>query len=225
MQPMSVELLPAFSDNYIALIVWDSGCCVVDPGDAEPVLSWVRQHQVTPCAILNTHHHADHTAGNERLVKEFGCPVIGPDDARIPKLTQKVKDSEVFPIGPLQITALATPGHTRTHLAYYLPEQGWLFAGDCLFGAGCGRIFEGTGEQMWQSLQRLMQLPDETQIYCGHEYTLPNLEYAEELEPHNLQIHLRLNEARRQRAANQPTLPFTVAMEKATNPWVRQYSF
>ena len=218
---MKVELLPALADNYIAMIVWDGGCCAVDPGDAAVVLDWLKANNLRLEVILNTHHHADHTAGNARLVQECGCPVIGPKDERIPRLSQAIAGGETFKIGPLEFLAIATPAHTRSHLAYYCASQGWLFSGDCLFGGGCGRCFEGTGEEMWESLQKLLALPEETLVFCGHEYTADNMEFAEQVEPYNRHIHYRLNDARKARAKGEPTLPSTIGLEKQTNVWAR----
>jgi hydroxyacylglutathione hydrolase len=218
---MKVELLPALADNYVAVVTWDDGCFVVDPGDAQVVLDWMSRHHMAPQAILNTHHHADHVAGNALLVQKFGCPVIGPNEKRIPHLSTTVTDGVPFSIGPVSLLPIATPGHTRTHTAYYAATLGWLFSGDCLFGGGCGRCFEGTGQQMWDSLHKLLALPDPTLIYCGHEYTVDNLEYGQQVEPHNRAIHMRLLDAKRKIASGQPTLPTTVELEKQTNVWAR----
>ncbi len=157
----------------------------------------------------------------EKLVDATGCPVIGPEDSRVPKLTQAAEEGEVISFGPLNFTVIEVPGHTSSHVIYYEPEQKWLLSGDTLFGGGCGRLFEGTPEQMHHSLLKICKLPDDTKILCGHEYTVKNLEFAASIEPKNPKIQERLAQARSLREKNIPTIPSTLAEEKLTNPFLR----
>ncbi len=182
-----------------------------------PVFAWCTEHQLRPSAILCTHHHADHTGGVEALVQHFRIPVYGANQ-RIPQLTHAVR------AGPLaldegSLTVLEVPGHTRDHLAYIWKDA--LFCGDTLFAAGCGRLFEGTAAQMFHSLQQFAALPKDTAVYCAHEYTLSNLRFAAQVDPENPVIAQRQKEATEQRARNAPTLPSSMALECASNPFLR----
>jgi len=216
-----VKILSALSDNYIYLLVWGNFAVAVDPSDHLPVLEELKKNNLELQAILITHHHWDHTSGIEALVGEASCPVIGPDDNRIPKLTKAVKEGEKVSLGPLTFTVISTPGHTSSHVVYYEPDQGWLLTGDTLFGGGCGRLFEGSPEEMYASLQKLADLPEETKVFCGHEYTVKNLEFAASLETENTKTADRLAQAKRDREQNIPTMPSTLSLEKATNPFLR----
>lgn len=216
-----VVALRAFSDNYIWTIRDAGHAAVVDPGDAAPVLEYLTREKLKLVAILNTHHHADHVGGNAALLAHTRVPVYGPHDARIPEVTQRMADGErcVLPHFNIEMETLEIPGHTRSHIAFY--GGGMLFCGDTLFAAGCGRLFEGTPRQMHDSLIRLAQLPDNTLVYCGHEYTLANIKFALAAESGNRRLLELQNKAREQRAQDQPTLPSTIAQEKATNPFLR----
>jgi hydroxyacylglutathione hydrolase len=217
------EIIPlrAFADNYIWTIRDAKRAAVVDPGDARPVLDYLGKEKLELVAILNTHHHADHVGGNAALLAKWKVPVLGPHDDRISEVTQRLRDGErcTLPHFDIEFGVMEIPGHTRSHIAFH--GGGVLFSGDTLFAVGCGRLFEGTPRQMHDSLSRLMELPDETRVYCGHEYTLSNIRFAKAVEPGN--AALQELEARAQKLRDQglPTLPSTIAQEKATNPFVR----
>lgn len=211
----------AFTDNYIWVIHRDAFAVVVDPGDALPVLKFLRDKQLRLVAILNTHHHADHTGGNLALLTHNPVPVYGPASESIPGVTQALHDGEVvsLPELKLDLTVLDVPGHTAGHIAYY--GTGSLLCGDTLFAAGCGRLFEGTPAQMATSLARLAQLPDDTAVYCAHEYTLANIAFALSVDGNNAALIERARNERDKRSADLPTLPSTIGLEKATNPFLR----
>ena len=213
--------LRAFADNYVWTLR-DARCAaVVDPGDARPVIDYLEREKLELVAILNTHHHADHVGGNAGLLARWKVPVFGPDDERIREVTQRLKDGArcTLPHFGIEFGVMEIPGHTRSHISFH--GGGMLFSGDTLFAAGCGRLFEGTPRQMHDSLSRLMQLPDETRVYCGHEYTVANIRFARAVEPDNAALRELETRAKQQREQDLPTLPSTVAQEKATNPFVR----
>ncbi len=211
----------AFTDNYIWVIHNHCHAAVVDPGDAAPVLDFLRRENLQLVAILNTHHHNDHVGGNTRLLQEFPVPVYGPAHESIPTLTHRLKKGDHVQLAefPLSFDILDIPGHTAGHIAYY--GANLLFCGDTLFACGCGRLFEGTPQQMYASLQKLAALPDETQVYCGHEYTLANIHFAKAVEPGNPALFELEVMTRGLREQDIPTLPSTMMREKATNPFLR----
>ncbi|WP_145002893.1 hydroxyacylglutathione hydrolase [Pseudomonas oryzihabitans] len=217
--------LPAFNDNYIWLLkdAATRQAVVVDPGDAAPVLAWLDAHpdwRLTD--ILITHHHNDHTGGIAALKQRSGARVTAPADERIAGVDLALQDGDRLEVLGATFEVLRVPGHTAGHIAYYLAgEHPLLFSGDTLFSAGCGRLFEGTPSQMLASLQRLASLPDATAIYCGHEYTQSNLRFAQAVEPANPAVQAALEETRRLREANRPTLPTTLARERTFNPFLR----
>lgn len=216
--------VPAFEDNYIWLIRGTSSdrVAIVDPGDATPVLEGLSRSGRRPAAILCTHHHRDHVGGIEDLRRHFpDLPVFGPANENIDSITDPVQDGDTVQISELglQFDVLGVPGHTRGHLAYF--GHGWVFCGDTLFSAGCGRLFEGTAEQMHHSLSRLAALPGDTLVYCAHEYTLANLRFARTVEPDNPAIAVWLEEAEALRQRHHPTVPTTLARECAVNPFLR----
>lgn len=213
--------IPAFDDNYIWLIIKQQQAIIVDPGDAKPVIQALKQHQIKLSAILITHWHGDHTNGIKELLQTYPeAAVIGPQHAKIPA-TQIVQDNQSLTVAGINFNVLAVPGHTLEHVAYYQAEQEWLFSGDTLFAAGCGRVFEGSNEQMLTSLQRLAALPESTKIFCAHEYTLSNLAFALAVEPHNPAIKQRIQTCQKLRDKNHPTLPSTLKEEFASNPFLR----
>ena len=220
---MHIHPIPAFEDNYIWLVIEGQNAAVIDPGQADPVIDYLERHQLNLKAILLTHHHYDHIDGAQTLRERYTCPVYGPRMREIDTLAQNEGeriDLSSDGLGCWQI--IATPGHTLDHLAYFSASSPpVLFCGDTLFGAGCGKLFEGTAEQMQDSLQKIRNLPDDTLIYCGHEYTEDNLRFAILAEPDNTDIRQRIADARAQRLRNEPTLPSTLALEKATNPFLR----
>jgi len=185
------------------------------------VLDYLSREKLQLVAILNTHHHADHVGGNAALLARTKVPVYGPHDERIPEVSERLADGQRFtlPHFNLEMETLEIPGHTRSHIAFH--GDGLLFCGDTLFAAGCGRLFEGTPRQMYDSLTRLARLPDTTRVYCGHEYTLSNLKFARAAEPDNRRLPELETRMQALRAADQPTLPSTIGQEKATNPFLR----
>lgn len=218
---MKIIPIPAFDDNYIWLIRNQRYAVAVDPGDAEPVLEYLRHHDLRLTAILVTHHHGDHTGGNQDLVRGADIPVFGPRRENIPALTHPVGQNEIvrLPELDMEFAVLDVPGHTAGHIAYYGANS--LFCGDTLFTCGCGKLFEGTPAQMYASLQKLAALPDETAVYCAHEYTLANILFAKSVEPANAALLGREADAIRARNAGRPTVPSSMALEKETNPFLR----
>jgi hydroxyacylglutathione hydrolase len=221
MEAFEVIPLRAFTDNYIWTIRDARHAAVIDPGDAQPVLDYLKRENLRLVAILNTHHHADHVGGNSALLRHANVPVFGPHDSRIPEVTNRLADGErmTLPHFDIGFEVMEIPGHTRSHIAFH--GGGMLFCGDTLFAAGCGRLFEGTPQQMHDSLARLIGLPDTTRVYCGHEYTLANIRFARAVDPANRALRELEASARTLRDKNLPTLPSTIAQEKATNPFVR----
>ena len=211
----------AFTDNYIWVIHDQYHAAVVDPGEAKPVLDFLEQKKLKLTAILNTHHHIDHVGGNLKLLQQFQVPVYGPGSESISTVTHCLKEGDSVYLSELslRLSILDIPGHTAGHIAYY--GANLLFCGDTLFSCGCGRLFEGTAQQMYISLNKLEKLPDKTGVYCGHEYTLANINFARLVEPENQAITQLQISAEKQRKSNLPTLPSTIAMEKACNPFLR----
>ena len=213
----------AFEDNYIWLVRGQSTdrVAIVDPGDAAPVLDALATQRLTPVAILCTHHHGDHVGGVEELRACYDVPVYGPAQERIPALTHRVQGGERVRLDALglEFDVLDVPGHTAGHIAYY--GASLLFCGDTLFSAGCGRLFEGTAEQLHDSLSRLAALPPDTAVYCGHEYTAANLRFALAVEPDNPDARRHQERVRELRAHNEPTLPSTIGRERRINPFLR----
>lgn len=220
---LNVLTVPAFQDNYLWVIHDGTHAAVVDPGDAAPILSALGTHGLSLAAILLTHHHADHVGGVPALLERFNVPVFGPRTEAIPQVTNPLSEGDrvTVPEIGLQLEVFDVPGHTRGHIAYFAGEQGWLFCGDTLFAGGCGRLFEGTPEQMVASLSKLASLPDATQIFCAHEYTLSNLKFALEVEPDNDVLKSRIGQERTKREHGIPTVPSTIGVEKSTNPFLR----
>ena len=237
---MDVIPVRAFTDNYIWMLVDDARQSVlcVDPGEAEPVISFLEQHELRLDAILLTHHHADHIGGMRRLMTSYpDAMVYGPADPRIfPESVQasgRIAEcleptgtgyqlsplDETFSLGAWQFRILFIPGHTSTHICYFETRHKLLFCGDTLFSAGCGRVFDGTLQQLHDSLARLKALPDETRVYCGHEYTRQNLRFAATVEPHNQRIQEYLSEL--QQDSSRCSLPSSMAVEKQINPFLR----
>lgn len=221
---IKIDALPAFSDNYIWLLQDPERrhCAVVDPGDAAPVEAWLAAHPGWQLSdILITHHHFDHVGGIERLKAATGARVLGPANEKIPGRDLALHDGDQVDVLGQRFSVYAVPGHTLGHIAYVQAEQHWLFCGDTLFAGGCGRLFEGSPEQMHQSLSRLAALPEQTQVFCTHEYTLSNLRFAAAVEPENQQIKQRLEQVGQWREAGQISLPSSIALERATNPFLR----
>jgi len=225
---LTIQTLPVLNDNYIYLIhdPVSGETAAVDPAVAHPVLEVLNQKGWRLTMILNTHHHGDHVGGNLELKQKTGCIVIAPlsDQHRIPGLDRGVVDSDVITLGKHSARVIWTPGHTNGHVVYHFTGDNLLFCGDTLFVMGCGRLFEGTAEQMWHSLQKLKALPATTQIYCAHEYTQTNGRFALTVEPDNKQLQQRMDVINQQRAKHLPTVPSTIEQELATNPFFREDS-
>lgn len=217
--------LPALTDNYIWALHDGHQAWVVDPGDPTPVQSWLAAHNLTLAGILLTHHHADHTGGVDTLRAVWGCPVYGPAYEKLPEPVQRLSDGDTVDVLGRTFEVLEVPGHTAGHIAYFAPAQGdaapILFCGDTLFSGGCGRLFEGTPAQMLASLDRLAALPGDTQVCCTHEYTLGNLRFAVAVEPGNTDLQAYQQHCQQLRDQGLPTLPSTVAQERAINPFLR----
>lgn len=219
---MPVLALPAFTDNYIWVVNQETNHSFfcVDPGDAGAVLDYARQNHLGLDAILITHHHADHAGGIPELLRAFpNAAVYGPLDPRIPGLTKVVRDEDIIHVGPCDFRILSIPGHTSSHIAYQEPSHQWVFCGDTLFSAGCGRVFEGTMTEMQQSLHKLRALPDATKVFCGHEYTRNNLRFATLVEPDNNQIKVYASHLDAHKG--EISLPSTIGLEKQVNPFLR----
>lgn len=225
-QPMTLHLhaLAAFNDNYIWLLEdrLTQRAALVDPGDAEVAQRWFDEHPTYQLeSILITHHHRDHTGGLSALIERHRPQVFAPHREAIAGCTQPLLGDCLIEVLGQPIQVLSVPGHTRGHLAYYQPQLGWLFSGDCLFLAGCGRIFEGTAEQMFHSLQKLAALPPSTQVFCAHEYSLSNLRFAAVCEPDNIKIQNHLRQIAALRESSVTSLPSTLADELECNPFLR----
>lgn len=218
----SIVPINAFKDNYIWTILSDNKktAWVVDPGDVVPVMKYFQNNNLTLSGILLTHHHVDHSGGINKLIKQVGnIPVIASHTSKIDHITQRVKEGDEITCGQLHLKVLEIPGHTLDHIAFYNDEI--LFSGDTLFSAGCGKVFEGTQEQMFDSLSKLLKLPSNIKIYCGHEYTLQNLLFAQHVEPGNEHIKNKLDAINKLIEKHEPTLPSTLKDEKLYNPFLR----
>jgi hydroxyacylglutathione hydrolase len=221
---MNVQIIPLLRDNYAYLLRADDGTvAVIDPSEPGGVAAVIEKTDLELHYILNTHHHGDHTGGNIILKNTYGSKVIGPaaEAGRIPGIDIEADENRMFKIGQTEVRAIETPGHTLGHISYYFEKEKMLFCGDTLFSLGCGRVFEGTMEQMWDSLQKLMKLPDDTMMFCGHEYTLGNARFCLSVEPENKALQERVAQAQKLRMEKQPTLPVSMGTEKATNVLLR----
>jgi hydroxyacylglutathione hydrolase len=221
---LNVVPVRAFQDNYIWLIKDAVGrqAAIVDPGDARPVLRALQTEDIAPTAILITHHHGDHVGGVQSLLTHYpDLPVFGPAGERIPGITRRLAEGDtiIVPGVDAEFRILDVPGHTRGHIAYY--GEGALFCGDTVFSVGCGRLFEGTAEQMHASLSKLATLPGDTLVYCAHEYTLSNIAFAKWVEPDNADLLRREQEVKDLRARDLPTVPSRLDIERRTNPFLR----
>jgi hydroxyacylglutathione hydrolase len=228
MSALVIHMFPCLSDNYGYLLHDpDSGAtAAVDTPDAAEIALQLDAKGWRLTHVLNTHHHADHAGGNLELKRTTGCTIVGPraDAARIPGIDVAVGEGDVVALGAHRANVFDTPGHTRGHIVYHFAAARAAFVGDTLFAMGCGRLFEGTPRQMWSSLQKIMQWPDETRLYCAHEYTQSNARFALTVEPQNRALQQRAATVARLRAAGQATVPTTLGEERATNPFLRAQS-
>jgi len=217
-----VEVVPVLQDNYSFIIYHQRGCAIVDPPVVEPITERVESQQTPVTHILLTHHHADHVGAAELLSSHYDCPIVGPRDQRMPYVTNVVGDGDVISVGPgWDAEVLHVPGHTTSHIAFHFADARALFCGDLLFSGGCGRLFEGTGEQMWASLERVLSMPDNTRIFCGHEYTQSNLEFALSIDSDNPELLRYAAIVAEKRSHGQSTIPCVLGNEKAINPFLR----
>lgn len=220
---LQIHQFPCLNDNY-GVLVHDAEAdltAAIDTPEVAPIERALSDKGWRLTHILNTHHHGDHTGGNLELKQNTGCIVVGPAGGQIPGIDQPLSEGDTFAFGAHRAEILATPGHTLDHICYWFKDDGVAFVGDTLFALGCGRVFEGTPPQMWASLQKLMALPRDTTVYCGHEYTLANAKFALTVDPQNDALLARAKKIEKLRADGKPTLPTTIGAELDTNPFLR----
>lgn len=223
--PLDIVLVPCLRDNY-AFLLHDPGSgatAVVDTPEVGPIEAALAARGWRLTHILNTHHHPDHVGGNAALKASTGCVVVGPaaDRDRIPCLDVAVAEGATVALGGAVATVWDTPAHTRGHISYHFADEDAIFVGDTLFAGGCGRLFEGTPAQMWAAMDRYRSLPGDTRVYCAHEYTMSNLRFARTVDPHNPALSERVDTVAQLRAAGVPTVPTSIQLERATNPFMR----
>lgn len=225
---LEIVRIPVLSDNYVWLVHEPESkeTMVVDPAVADPVLAEAEKRDWRITQIWNTHWHPDHTGGNQAIKDATGCHITGPEaeQERIPTLDSKIRGGDMVKLGDAEAQVMDVPAHTAGHIAFHFPAENVVFVGDTLFAMGCGRLFEGTPEQMFENMQKLSRLPGETAVYCAHEYTQSNGEYALVAEPDNKALRRRMDEVIAARARGEATVPTTIALEQATNPFMRATS-
>ncbi|MEJ8569876.1 hydroxyacylglutathione hydrolase [Microbaculum marinum] len=225
MQGLEIRLFPCLSDNY-GVLIHDSQSNLtasIDAPEEEAVETALQENGWTLTHILVTHHHADHTQGIAGLKAKYGCTVVGPraEADKIPGIDESLGEGDTYAFGRFEAKIFDTPGHTSGHISWWFPEPSVVFAGDTLFALGCGRVFEGSMEEMWTSLEKLGRLPRETLLYCGHEYTQANAKFALTIEPDNIHLQARAGEIDRKRANGEPTIPSSIGAELQSNPFLR----
>ena len=222
---MRIEIIPCLQDNYSYLIIDESNnsACIVDPSEAEPIINFLKNKNIKLKYILNTHHHYDHIGGNQELKKKYGSVVVGfkGDSKRIPEIDILLEDNQIWKAENFEAKIMHIPGHTSGHICFYFEKEKIIFTGDTLFSLGCGRIFEGTYEQMFASLNKLKKLPIDTKIYCGHEYTLKNSMFCKKYEENNKNLKKKIIEIEHKLKNNLPTIPSTIGEELACNIFLR----
>ena len=222
---MRVEIIPCLQDNYSYLIIDESNktACVVDPSEAKPIINFVEKENINLKYILNTHHHFDHIGGNKDLKKKYNSIIIGfKDDAnRIPVIDILLKDNQIWKGDNFEAKIMHIPGHTTGHISFHFFKEKLIFTGDTLFSLGCGKIFEGTYQDMYRSLDKIKKLPHDTKIYCGHEYTLQNSKFCIEHDPENLNLKNKIIEIKKKLENNIPTIPSTIKDENECNIFLR----
>jgi len=220
---LDVALLPILSDNYCFIIQSEEQVAVIDPGDADPIIEYLENKNLSPDFIVNTHHHWDHTDGNKKIADKYNCKIVAPkkEKSKIGHIDIELMDGDIFKFGDTSFKAIETSGHTQGHLCLSFEQDNILFAGDMVFAMGCGRPFEGDAQDLFHSFQKLSHLPDETIIYCGHEYTETNGNFSLSIEPKNKAIQQRMDEVRMIRAVNKPTIPTTMVKERQTNLFIQ----
>jgi hydroxyacylglutathione hydrolase len=218
-----IRLIPCLSDNYAVLLKERDTVVLVDAPEARPIQAALKKEGWRLTHILVTHKHSDHIDGIPALAAEYQPEIIGPaaEKGSIPGLTQTVRDGDTVSLGPMTAEVYETPGHTKGHVVFHFPKEKLLFSGDTMFALGCGRLFEDTPAAMWNSLLKLRALPDDTTVYCGHEYTLSNARFSLSIDPDNKELQARAAGIEKARAAGQPTVPFNLGLEKTTSPFLR----
>jgi hydroxyacylglutathione hydrolase len=217
----TIRIIPVLTDNYAYVVSDGETALVIDPGEPRPVREFIRQSGLKLEAVLLSHHHGDHTGGAGTLARAFGSRITSPDSRRVAGTDHMARPDSCFRVGTIEVQVLGLPGHTSTHVGFFLPRLNAVFTGDTLLGAGCGRLFEGTAAEMMGSLARLVALGDQTRVYFGHEYTEENLRFALTVEPDNPAVHARLKTVEELRTRGDPSTPSTIAEEKRTNPFLR----
>jgi hydroxyacylglutathione hydrolase len=222
---MRVEIIPCLQDNYSYLIIDDNNnsACVVDPGEAKPIVDYLKNKNIKLKYILNTHHHFDHIGGNEYLKKKFGSIVVGfkKDINRIPEIDILLEDNQIWKAENFKAKIIHIPGHTTGHICFHFFQEKLVFTGDTLFSLGCGRIFEGTYKEMFESLNKIKSLPEETKVYCGHEYTLSNLKFCIKYNPENRNLKKKAENIKKKIDNGLPTIPSTIKDELECNIFLR----
>ena len=222
---MRVEIIPCLQDNYSYLIIDENNnsACVVDPGEAKPIVDYLKNKNIKLKYILNTHHHFDHIGGNEYLKKKFGSIVVGfkKDINRIPEIDVLLEDNQIWKAENFEAKIIHIPGHTTGHICFHFFQEKLVFTGDTLFSLGCGRIFEGTYKEMFESLSKIKNLPEDTKIYCGHEYTLQNSKFCIEHDPQNQDLQKKITKINEKLKNNVPTIPSILKDEKECNIFLR----
>jgi len=222
---IDIHMFPCLQDNYGFLLhCAETGVtATIDTPEVAPIEAALAEKGWTLTHVLNTHHHFDHAGGNEELKARHGCTIVGPraDADRIPGIDVQVGDGDTYELGNISLQVFDVPGHTSGHIAFYSQQAEAAFVGDTVFALGCGRLFEGTPAQMWTSIQKLMALPDDTKVYCAHEYTQSNARFAITVDPNNAELVARVAQIDDARARGEATVPTTIGLEKATNPFLR----